>query len=78
VGKVFIDGVLTGTGSVSAPAVGTRANCYIGRSNWGYPGIGGPDPMFNGGMGAIQIYSRALSDAEILGNYNTTKSYYGL
>jgi len=74
VGKVFIDGVLTGTGSVSAPAVGTRANCYIGKSNWGNP----PDPNFNGGMGAIQIYSRALSDAEITQNYNSTKSYYGL
>jgi len=69
VGKVFIDGVLTGTGSVSAPAVGTRANCYIGKSNWGNP----PDPNFNGGMGAIQIYSRALSDAEITQNYNSTK-----
>ena len=37
-----------------------------------------PDPNFNGGMGAIQIYGRALSDAEITQNYNTTKSYYGL
>jgi hypothetical protein len=77
VGKVFIDGVLTATGSMSAPTGGVRANCYIGRSNWGYP-PGGPDPNFNGGMGAIQIYSRALSDAEITHNYNTTKSYYGL
>ena len=77
VGKVFIDGVPTATGTVSAPAVSTRANCYIGRSNWGYP-PGGPDPNFNGGMGAIQIYSRALSDAEILSNFNTTKSYYGI
>jgi hypothetical protein len=74
VGKVFIDGVLTGTGTVAAPVAGVRANCYIGKSNWGNP----PDPNFNGGMGAIQIYSRALSDAEILSNYNTTKSYYGL
>ena len=78
VGKVFIDGVMTGTASIPAPTGGVRANCYIGRSNWGYPAIGGPDPMFNGGMGAIQIYSRALSDAEILSNFNTTKSYYGL
>ena len=77
VGKVFIDGVLTATGSMSAPTGGVRANCYIGRSNWGYP-PGGPDPNFNGGMGAIQIYSRALSDAEILSNFNTTKSYYGI
>jgi hypothetical protein len=74
VGKVFIDGVMTGTGTVAAPVAGVRANCYIGKSNWGNP----PDPNFNGGMGAIQIYSRALSDAEILSNYNTTKSYYGL
>jgi hypothetical protein len=77
VGKVFIDGVMTGTASIPAPTSGVRANCYIGRSNWGFP-PGGPDPNFNGGMGAIQIYSRALSDAEILSNYNTTKSYYGL
>jgi hypothetical protein len=74
VGKVFIDGVMTGTGSIPAPGSGVRANCYIGKSNWGNP----PDPNFNGGMGAIQIYSRALSDAEITQNYNTTKSYYGL
>ena len=78
VGKVFIDGVMTGTASIPAPTGGVRANCYIGRSNWGYPAIGGPDPMFNGGMGAIQIYSRTLTDAEILSNFNTTKSYYGL
>jgi hypothetical protein len=77
VGKVFIDGVVTGTATIPAPTSGVRANCYIGRSNWGYP-PGGPDPNFNGGMGAIQIYSRALSDAEITQNYNTTKSYYGL
>ena len=74
VGKVFIDGVMTGTGNMGAPVAGVRANCYIGKSNWGNP----PDPNFNGGMGAIQIYSRTLSDAEILSNYNTTKSYYGL
>jgi len=78
VGKVFIDGVMTGTASIPAPTGGVRANCYIGRSNWGYPAIGGPDPMFNGGMGAIQIYDGTLTDAEILGNFNTTKSYYGL
>ena len=74
VGKIFIDGVLTGTGTVAAPTGGVRANCYIGKSNWGNP----PDPNFNGGMGALQIYSRTLLDAEILSNFNTTKSYYGL
>ena len=74
VGKVFLDGVLRGTGSIIAPAATVRTQCYIGKSNWGNP----PDPNFNGGMGALQIYSRTLSDAEILSNFNTTKSYYGL
>ena len=78
VGKVFIDGVLTGSSpNIAPPIVGTRANCYIGRSNWGYP-PSGPDPNFNGGMGAIQIYNRTLSDEEIAQNYSTTKSRYGL
>ena len=74
-GKVFIDGVLTGSNaSMPPPVVSTRTYCYIGKSNWGH----GPDPNFNGGMGAIQIYSRTLSDEEITQNYNTTKSRYGI
>ena len=74
-GKVFIDGVLTGSNTEMLPPVDSiRTYCYIGKSNWGH----GPDPNFNGGMGAIQIYSRALSDQEILQNYNTSKSRYGL
>jgi hypothetical protein len=74
-GKIFIDGVLTGSNtSMPPPVVSARTNCYIGKSNWGH----GPDPNFNGGMGAIQIYSRALSDEEIAQNYNTSKSRYGL
>jgi len=75
IGKVFIDGVLTGSSpNIAPPVAGTRNNCYIGKSNWGNP----PDPNFNGGMGAIQIYSRTLGDQEITQNFNTTKSYYGL
>ena len=74
-GKVFIDGVPTGINTdTPGPADSTRDYCYIGKSNWGH----GPDPNFNGGMGAIQIYSRALSDQEIAQNYSTTKSRYGL
>jgi hypothetical protein len=30
------------------------------------------------GIGSLQIYNGALTDAEMLSNYNTTKSYYGL
>jgi hypothetical protein len=72
--KIYINGQPHGSGSTGAPQNTQRSYCYIGKSNWGH----GPDPNFNGGMGALQIYNRALSDAEMLSNYNTTKSRYGL
>jgi hypothetical protein len=74
IAKIYIDGVAHGSGTTSIPVNITRTLCYIGKSNWGNP----PDPNMQGGIGAIQIYNGALTDAEMLSNYNTTKSYYGL
>ena len=74
VARIYIDGQQYGSGTTSKPVNITRTLCYIGKSNWGNP----PDPNMQGGIGAIQIYNGALTDAEMLSNYNTTKSYYGL
>jgi len=74
IAKIYIDGQPYGSGTTSIPANVTRNNCYIGKSNWGNP----PDPNMEGGIGSLQIYNGALTDAEMLSNYNTTKSYYGL
>lgn len=74
VARIYIDGQQYGSGTTSIPVNITRTRCYIGKSNWGNP----PDPNMQGGIGAIQIYNGALTDAEMLSNYNTTKSYYGL
>jgi hypothetical protein len=74
VARIYIDGQQYGSGTTSIPVNITRTLCYIGKSNWGNP----PDPNMQGGIGAIQIYNGALTDAEMLSNYNTTKSYYGL
>ena len=74
VARIYIDGQQYGSGTTSIPVNITRTLCYIGKSNWGNP----PDPNMQGGIGAIQIYDGALTDAEMLSNYNTTKSYYGL
>lgn len=71
---IYVDGVAQGTGTVPQPVNITRTLCYIGKSNWGNP----PDPNMQGGIGAIQIYDGYLTSAEMLSNYNTTKSYYGL
>lgn len=73
VAKIYIDGQPQGSGTTSVPVNVTRNNCYIGRSNWGFG-----DPNMQGGIGSLQIYNGALTDAEMLSNYNTTKSYYGL
>ena len=74
IARIYIDGQQYGSGTTSIPVNITRTLCYIGKSNWGNP----PDPNMQGGIGAIQIYNGALTDAEMLLNYNTTKSYYGL
>lgn len=71
VGTIFVNGVAAGTqSSMPIPTNATRAYCYIGRSEWA------GDGMFQGGIGSIQIYNRALTSIEMLSNYNTTKSYY--
>jgi len=74
IARIYIDGQQYGSGTTSIPVNITRTLCYIGKSNWGNP----PDPNMQGGFGALQIYNGALTDAEMLSNYNTTKSYYGL
>ena len=74
IARIYIDGQQYGSGTTSIPVNITRTLCYIGKSNWGNP----PDPNMTGGIGAIQIYNGYLNDAEMLANYNTTKTYYGL
>jgi hypothetical protein len=74
IARIYIDGQPHGSGTTSIPVNIVRNNCFIGKSNWGNP----PDPNMQGGIGSLQIYNGALTDAEMLSNYNTTKSYYGL
>jgi hypothetical protein len=70
---IYVDGLPAGAGVLPKPVNILRNNCYIGRSNWGFG-----DPNMNGGIGSLQIYNGLLTDAEMLSNYDTTKSYYGL
>jgi len=67
---IYMNGTLAGTATV-VPAVNiSRQYCYIGRSEWA------GDGMYQGGIGAIQVYSGYLTAAEILANYNSSKSKY--
>jgi hypothetical protein len=72
--ETFING--TSIGSVShslASILNTPANLYIGSYNGGEYA-----QWFNGKIGIVRLYNTALSAAQVLQNYNASKSKYGL
>lgn len=80
IAKIYIDGedVTAANNAIMymrRPANLNRTRCYIGRSNWW--DAAEHDADFNGGMGALQIYNRALYASEVLSNYNNTKASFG-
>ena len=80
------------TGKTSAARTGFRskngsawAQDYVSRSNTALIaagdlriGTGYAGTCYQGGIGTVICYNRMLSDAEILQNFNATKSIYGL
>jgi hypothetical protein len=70
--KMYIDGALFATSTASS------GNGNIIYSN-GYLNLGYIDgETFNGNIAQVQIYNRALTQQEVLQNYNATKSRFGL
>ncbi len=59
--KLYINGAVAGTNAamtLNLSSLGLTTQNYLGKSQW-------PDPYFNGSLDEFQIYSRALSAAEI-------------
>jgi hypothetical protein len=71
-GTIYVNGVARGTATMSVAQNVTRQYCYIGRSEWA------GDGMFQGSIGAVMIYSRALDATEMLANFNGLRSQYGI
>jgi len=69
VNGILDNGVLTGT--IPASVATGASTVVIGNANSG-------NYYFNGSMGQISIYNRALSAAEIAQNYNALRGRYGL
>ena len=69
--KIYINGALNNTTSTSINFTGN----YVYTNDIGRLGNGGQ--TFAGKIGSVQVYNRALSDAEVLQNYNNTKSRFG-
>lgn len=72
--ETYINGSSIGSVSHSlAQILNTSANLYIGSYNGGEYA-----QWFDGKIGIVRLYNRALSGAEVLQNYNASRSIYGL
>lgn len=69
--KWYINGILQHT-RVNAHTSSTFSNLYIGSDG----GLGGR--YYNGRIAMVQLYNRALTDAEILQNFNAYRTRYGV
>lgn len=67
---VYINGMLVATGGLTSPVVSaTRSQCYIGKSNWG-------DTAANSDYDDIKFYNTALSQSNIITEYNNGTSLF--
>jgi hypothetical protein len=72
--ETFVNGVSVGSVNHSlASILNTSTNLYIGSYNNGEYA-----QWFDGKIGIVRMYNKVLTASEILGNYNTDKSKYGL
>lgn len=72
--KFYRDGVLTST-ATGTTAVYNSNNFSLGRWNGG---IYGPGRYWKGSMSVFKTYNRALSDTEVLHNFNAFRGRYGI
>ena len=70
--KIYINGVIDKTTTITNDVDSNSANIDIGRRDWN----GNLDRYFYGSIANIQIYNRALSASEVLHNYNALKGRF--
>jgi hypothetical protein len=72
--ELYINGVSQGTTSHSFNDVkNTTSPLYIGSFNGGQA-----SQWLNGNVGIVRLYNSALTASQVLGNFNASKSKYGL
>jgi hypothetical protein len=74
--RIFINGVESGSGLSSVGSI--EANTQQLTIGVRYAQRGGIDSFYTGSIYSCRIYNRALTQQEVLQNFNTTKSRYGL
>jgi len=68
--KMYLDGALFTEGTASATTYSTLRNIFVGGNRAGF--------YFDGRISMVKMYSKVLSAAEALQNYNASKDRYGL
>ena len=71
--KIYQNGILVASNNTAYGGATTSDPVYIGT-----PVAGGVTEIFDGSIYSLQVYNRALTPQEILQNYNTIKSRFGL
>jgi len=72
--ETYINGVSIGSVSHSLSSIlNTSANLYVGSYNGGEY-----SQYFNGKIGIVRLYNKALSPGEVSRNFNANKGIYGL
>jgi len=69
--NLYINGVLVASDSLSATVGTNSGGITIGSYNSG-------GYFYNGSIGTVKVYNRALSAAEILQNFNANRSRFGI
>jgi len=79
--KIYVQGVETtsyGTGSGSGSGLGYRAKYSSSQGNKYHGGLAlSANNFANGSLAQTLVYADTLTDAEVLSNFNATKSRYG-
>ncbi len=73
--RLYINGILVNSDTQSGTIATNSGGMSIGVYG-GYAGSRGY--YYNGNLAACRIYNRALTETEVLNNYNATKSRFGL
>lgn len=70
----YSNGVLKQTKTITISGIlNSSTNLFLGSYNGGEYA-----QYFNGQIGVVRMYNKALTDSEVLNNFNTTKGTYGL
>ena len=75
--RMYVNGVQVASDAAAGTFTTNANGCSIGVYG-GFTGAGGRGYYFNGNIGIVKVYNRALSAAEVKQNFNALKGRYGL